>query len=42
MWVPAHVVWIVPFTIIFFRWAREEPDEDDEAPPTGDTRIRSS
>lgn len=33
MWVPAHVVFVIPFTLIFFRWARAESDEGDEPAP---------
>jgi putative membrane protein len=29
MWVPAHVGLVVPFTLIFFRWARAEADPDE-------------
>jgi putative membrane protein len=32
MWVPGHVVFVVPFTLAFFRWAREESEEDDTGP----------
>lgn len=31
MWVPAGVVPIVAFTIVFFRWAAAEPDHDEVA-----------
>jgi putative membrane protein len=28
MWVPAGIVPLVAFTVVFFRWAAEEPEED--------------
>jgi hypothetical protein len=28
---PAHTVFVIPFSVAFFRWVREEADEDDEA-----------
>jgi hypothetical protein len=30
-WVPAHTVFIIPFTVAFFRWVRDEADEEDAA-----------
>jgi hypothetical protein len=30
MGVPAHTVFVIPFTLVFFRWVREEADEDEE------------
>jgi putative membrane protein len=38
MWVPGHVVFVIPFTLAFFRWAREERD-DDSARPVGDPEL---
>jgi hypothetical protein len=29
MWVPAGVVPLVAFTVVFFRWAAAEPDEPE-------------
>ena len=31
MWVPAHFVLVIPFTIAFFRWARLELGDEDGA-----------
>ena len=38
MWVPAGLIPLVAFTVVFFRWAAAEPDEPDEpeAPPRRD------
>ena len=35
MWVPAGVVPLIAFTIVFFRWAATEPDPDEVAPAAG-------
>ncbi len=35
MWVPAGIVPLVAFTVVFFRWAAEEPEEDVRIPPGG-------
>jgi putative membrane protein len=32
MWVPAGIVPLVAFTVVFFRWAAAEPDQDEVAP----------
>jgi cytochrome c oxidase assembly factor CtaG len=33
MWVPAGVVPLVAFTVVFFRWAAAEPDEPEALSP---------
>jgi putative membrane protein len=39
MWVPAGVVPLIAFTVVFFRWAAEEPDEPGAlVPPAGSGR----
>jgi putative membrane protein len=35
MWVPAGLVPLVAFTVVFFRWAATEPDQDEVAPAPG-------
>ncbi len=31
MWVPAHIVFIIPLTVAYFRWVRDEAAEEDAA-----------
>ena len=33
MWVPAGIVPLVAFTVVFFRWAAAEPDEPEALSP---------
>ncbi|MBI2216672.1 MAG: cytochrome c oxidase assembly protein [Candidatus Rokubacteria bacterium] len=36
MWVPAGIIPVIAFTLVFFRWVRSEPDDEaaaDTAPP---------
>jgi cytochrome c oxidase assembly factor CtaG len=33
MWVPAGLIPLVAFTVVFFRWASAEPDESDGGDP---------
>jgi len=40
MWVPAGLIPLVAFTVVFFRWASAEPDESDGGEP--DERVMSA
>lgn len=35
MWVPAGLIPLVAFTVVFFRWVASEPDEEGERPSGG-------
>jgi hypothetical protein len=34
MWVPAAIIPVIAFTVVFFRWVAAEPDEPEPEPST--------